>query len=173
MAFITLKVNFRDQLKRFKLVNNDRAYTRAMFKAGLVHRNYLRRRFLAGGGDPPWASLSPTTIKRKEYTLAPKPTAILRHTDTLMNSIEIREFARRGVVVGIFSTSPHPRPTRKNPGARGRKSTREVAMIQSNGRAKNLPPRPIVVPPPKYVRRKMLLAASQSLSQSARQRRGK
>lgn len=110
--------------------------------------SYLRNRYFAmssGGGD--WPPLQESTIIRKERRgWASDPDAILRETDTLIDSIGSRTRGQY-VYVGFVRNSGHPRAP----------SILELARIQQEGTA-TIPFRPIIVPPNSRTRRQMVEA---------------
>lgn len=114
--------------------------------AGKRYVSYLRNRYFAmasGGGD--WPPLQESTIVRKERRgWANDPDAILRETDTLIDSIGTRTRGQY-VYVGFVRNSGHPRGP----------SVLELARIHQEGTA-TIPFRQIIVEPNSRTKRQMV-----------------
>lgn len=95
--------------------------------------NFLRERYLinsAGGGD--WPGLKEETIKRKERRgIAEDPSAILRESDTVLESLGIRT---RGQLVyaGFVREKDHPRGPSVNQLVIIHSTTRRIIILPSN-----------------------------------------
>lgn len=157
---------------------NDSATPIALSKIGDRYIQWLRRRWMSGGNGE-WAPLRRQTIYNKRWRrIATNPEAIMRESDTMINSLAKRAF-KRSVLVGILYHRKYPffQPgvliprrnalrRKKNQGRPlSKKSVKELAEIHARG-GPNLPKRQVIVPPPEGVRRNFVTILKRELDVS-------
>jgi hypothetical protein len=124
---------------------------------------YYRRRYIAlssSKGKGVWPDIKQATKDKKKR--AGLPPRILRGTvditgiattDTILNSLELKQISPNGYAVGIFNRSAHP----------GSKLTvHQLATIHQRGEGV-VPIRTIMVPPPRVVKEKAIRKVSDVL----------